>query len=106
MHSLYDRKDPVPTLYVKAAPYTYDIEQVFSHARALSPCMLVLEDVETIVTPQTRSYFFNEMDGLENNDGLFIVGSTNFLDRLDPGLSKRPSRFDRKYLFPLPNEHE
>ncbi|KAK1073967.1 hypothetical protein LTR74_001524 [Friedmanniomyces endolithicus] len=45
-------------------------------------------------------------DGLENNDGIFVVASTNFLDRLDPGLSKRPSRFDRKYLFPLPNEHE
>jgi ATP-dependent Zn protease len=68
--------------------------------------MLVLEDIETIVTPQTRSYFFNEMDGLENNDGLFVVASTNFLDRLDPGLSKRPSRFDRKYIFPIPNEHE
>jgi hypothetical protein len=25
------------------------------------------------------------------------------VDRLDPGLSKRPSRFDRKYLFPLPS---
>lgn len=47
-----------------------------------------------------------EQDGLENNEGLFVVASTNFLDRLDPGLSKRPSRFDRKYLFPLPNEHE
>jgi hypothetical protein len=46
------------------------------------------------------------MDGLENNDGLFVVASTNFLDRLDPGLSKRPSRFDRTYIFPLPNEHE
>ncbi len=40
------------------------------------------------------------------SDGLFIVASTNFLDKLDPGLSKRPSRFDRKYLFPIPNEHE
>ncbi|KAK1819201.1 hypothetical protein LTR12_006391 [Friedmanniomyces endolithicus] len=60
MHTLLDRKDPIPTLY----------------------------------------------DGLENNDGIFVVASTNFLDRLDPGLSKRPSRFDRKYLFPLPNEHE
>lgn len=37
---------------------------------------------------------------------MFIVGSTNFLDKLDPGLSKRPSRFDRKYKFPLPDEHE
>ena len=68
--------------------------------------MLVFEDIETIVTSQTRSYFFNEVDGLENNDGILMVASTNYLDRLDPGLAKRPSRFDRKYLFPLPNQHE
>ena len=107
MHTLlFDRKDPIPTLYVRDAPYNYHIRNVFTMARRLAPCMLVLEDIETIVTPQTRSYFFNEMDGLENNDGLFVVASTNFLDRLDPGLSKRPSRFDRKYIFPTPNEHE
>ena len=35
-----------------------------------------------------------------------MVASTNYLDRLDPGLSRRPSRFDRKYFFPLPNQHE
>jgi transitional endoplasmic reticulum ATPase len=107
MHTLlFDRKNPIPTLYVRDAPYNYHIRNVFMMARRLAPCMLVLEDIETIVTPQTRSYFFNEMDGLENNDGLFVVASTNFLDRLDPGLSKRPSRFDRKYIFPIPNEHE
>ncbi|KAI7550867.1 P-loop containing nucleoside triphosphate hydrolase protein [Hortaea werneckii] len=106
MHTLLQRDEPIPTLYVKNAPMTYDIRSVFAQARRLSPCMLVLEDIETIVTSETRSYFFNELDGLENNDGLFVVGSTNFLDRLDSGLSKRPSRFDRKYLFPLPNEHE
>lgn len=106
MHSLLDRKPSIPTLYVKNAPSTYNIQAVFAQARALSPCMLVLEDIETIVTPQTRSYFFNQMDGLEDNSGLFVVASTNYLDRLDPGLTSRPSRFDRKYLFPLPNEHE
>ena len=72
MHSLYDRDDPIPTLYVKSAPYTYNIGAVFSRARALAPCMLILEDIETIVTPETRSYFFNEMDGLENNDGRYL----------------------------------
>lgn len=35
-----------------------------------------------------------------------MVASTNHLDQLDPGLSSRPSRFDRKYLFPLPSEEE
>ena len=34
------------------------------------------------------------------------VASTNHLDQLDPGLSNRPSRFDRKYLFPLPSNEE
>ena len=72
----------------------------------MSPCLLILEDIDTIVTPSSRSYFFNEVDGLENNDGIFMVASTNHLDQLDPGLSNRPSRFDRKYLFPLPSEEE
>ena len=106
MRTLSLRDSPIPTLYVKSAPATYYIRNVFEFARRMSPCMLVLEDIETIVTPATRSYFFNEVDGLENNDGILMVASTNFLDRLDPGLSKRPSRFDRKYLFPLPNLHE
>ncbi|KAH7312793.1 P-loop containing nucleoside triphosphate hydrolase protein [Rhexocercosporidium sp. MPI-PUGE-AT-0058] len=106
MHTLADRKDSIPTLYVKTAPNTIHIRNVFALARVMSPCLLVLEDIDTIVTAQTRSYFFNEVDGLENNDGIMMVASTNHMDRLDPGLSKRPSRFDRKYLFPLPNREE
>ncbi|KAL8937008.1 MAG: hypothetical protein Q9216_004637 [Gyalolechia sp. 2 TL-2023] len=107
MHSLSKSKDrTIPALYVKSAPRTYDIRSIFIQARAMAPCMLILEDIDTIVTASSRSYFFNEVDGLENNDGIFMVASTNHLDRLDPGLSSRPSRFDRKYLFPLPSEHE
>ncbi|KAL8945531.1 MAG: hypothetical protein Q9222_007926 [Ikaeria aurantiellina] len=108
MHSLSQRTSSptIPALYVKSAPRTYDIRSIFVQARAMAPCMLILEDIDTIVTQSSRSYFFNEVDGLENNDGIFMVASTNHLDRLDPGLSSRPSRFDRKYLFPLPNEHE
>ncbi|KAK4998711.1 hypothetical protein LTR66_002103 [Elasticomyces elasticus] len=106
MHTLLRRKDPIPSLYVKSVYGTYDIREVFTRARRMAPCLLVFEDIETVVTEDTRSYFFNEVDGLENNDGLLMVASTNHLDQLDPGLSKRPSRFDRKYLFPLPSEHE
>lgn len=35
-----------------------------------------------------------------------MIGSTNHLERLDPGIAKRPSRFDRKYLFALPTRDE
>ena len=46
------------------------------------------------------------MDGIQKNDGILMVGSTNHIERLDPGIAKRPSRFDRKYHFPNPDKEE
>ena len=43
---------------------------------------------------------------MDGNDGLLIIGTTNYLDRIDPSLSKRPSRFDRKLLFDIPDKEE
>ncbi|KAI0444994.1 P-loop containing nucleoside triphosphate hydrolase protein [Xylaria telfairii] len=107
MHMLYEREDPVPTLYVRSlASYggpEYALRLIFQKARQFAPCYLVFEDLDSIVSDQVRSYFLNEVDGLKNNDGIFMIGSTNHLDRLDPGISKRPSRFDRKYFFPDPD---
>jgi len=49
-------------------------------------CMILIWYLsDTVVNDITRSYFFNECDGLENNDGILMVASTNHLDRLDPG---------------------
>ncbi|KAL5612687.1 hypothetical protein BROUX41_004222 [Berkeleyomyces rouxiae] len=107
MHMLYDMDPPVPTLYVRnlvtwAGPEAA-IREIFSTARQHAPCYLIFEDLDSLIGDKVRSYFLNEIDGLNANDGIFMVGSTNHLDRLDPGLAKRPSRFDRKYLFPNPN---
>ena len=60
---------------------------IFDQARRFAPCYLVFEDLDTIVSDNVRSYFLNEVDGLKSNDGIFMVGSTNHLDRLDPGIS-------------------
>lgn len=113
MHSLYQRGvdgDPrmsVPTLYVRTlSSYNgpeYSLGQIFGKAREEAPCYLVFEDLDSIVSDNVRSYFLNEVDGLKSNDGILMVGSTNHLDRLDPGISKRPSRFDRKYYFSNPD---
>jgi transitional endoplasmic reticulum ATPase len=84
----------------------YAIRAIFSHARIMAPCLLIFEDLDSLVTDKTRSYFLNEVDGLESNDGILMIGSTNHLDALDPAISKRPSRFDRKYHFQLPGEQE
>lgn len=84
----------------------HGIGLIFGHARAMAPCLLVFEDLDSLVTSDSRSYFLNEVDGLENNDGILIVGSTNHLDRLDAGLRKRPGRFDRKLHFKLPSHEQ
>ncbi|KPI43401.1 putative ATPase YjoB [Cyphellophora attinorum] len=109
MHTLYTRKhDPIPTLYVKSLQSfggpEYSINQIFNKARKEAPCYLVFEDLDSMVTDNVRSYFLNAVDGLSENEGILMVGSTNHLDRLDPGIAKRPSRFDRKYLFDDPDE--
>ena len=107
MHSLSDCPDPIPTLYVRSlTSYSgpeRSIQTIFTKARQTAPCFLVFEDLDSIISDAVRSYFLNEVDGLKSNDGIFMVGSTNHLDRLDPGIAKRPSRFDRKYLFPNPD---
>lgn len=55
----------------------------------MAPCYLVLEDLDSIVSDNVRSYFLNEVDGLKSNDGIFMIGSTNHLEWLDPGISVR-----------------
>lgn len=99
MHSLAARKDPIPSLYVKSLAgcnnACYAIRQIFTTARQYSPCLLIFEDLDSLIDDKTKSFFLNEIDGLEDNDGLMMLGSTNYLERLDAGISKRPGRFDR-----------
>ena len=106
MHALYKRPDPIPTLYVKSLAGChgpeYAIREIFVKARQSAPCLLVFEDLDSLITDGVKSFFLNEVDGLESNEGLMMLGSTNYLERLDAGISKRPGRFDRKYHFVLP----
>ncbi|KAH6642948.1 proteasome-activating nucleotidase [Boeremia exigua] len=111
MASLYNRPDPIPSLYVKSFETNcqteqYSIRLIFQQARSMAPCLLIFEDLDSLVNDDIRSYFLNEVDGLESNDGILMIGSTNHLDKLDPAISKRPSRFDRKYHFKIPGEGE
>ncbi|KAE9410154.1 P-loop containing nucleoside triphosphate hydrolase protein [Gymnopus androsaceus JB14] len=84
----------------------YSMRLVFNKARQLAPCVLFLEDLDSLITDRNRSFFLNELDGLEGNDGILLLATTNHFDRLDPGLSTRPSRFDRKFLFDDPDREE
>jgi AAA+ superfamily predicted ATPase len=98
----------LPTLYVQSLKAEYEredamIARVFNRARQLQPCLLIFEDLDALITAKNRSVFLNQMDGFERNVGLIVVGTTNHPERLDASMLDRPSRFDRKYHFPLPS---
>ena len=79
------------------------MRQIFDHAREQSPCVLVIEDLDAMLTTKVRSYFLNELDGLAANSGILTIATTNHPDRIDDAILNRPSRFDVKYAFELPD---
>jgi len=101
-----------PCLYVKSfKPQRFEtdhemIRRVFARARKTTPCLLVLEDLDSIIDDTNRSFFLNELDGFASNTGVVVLATTNHPERLDPAILERPSRFDRKYAFPLPSPEE
>lgn len=101
----------LPCLYVKnfkdrANPEAFNIRRVFERARQMSPCILVLEDLDSLINDETRSCFLNELDGFAVNEGILTLATTNHPERIDIAILERPSRFDRKYHFDLPNQAE
>lgn len=79
--------------------------QVFARAR-LAPSLVVLEDLDSMLHNQNRSFFLNELDGFKVNTGVVVLATTNHPEKLDPAILDRPSRFDRKYHFALPGATE
>ncbi|MGE0610012.1 MAG: ATP-binding protein, partial [Pirellulales bacterium] len=96
-----------PCLYVRSFQAMHTTEQhciqsVFHRARQSSPCLLVLEDLDSLLNDANRSYFLNGMDGFAANQGIITLATTNHPEQLDPAILDRPSRFDMKYYFGLP----
>ena len=98
-------------IYVRSFKADYGTEQenmaeVFKRARMTTPCLVVLEDLDSMIDDKNRAFFLNELDGFEANTGVVVLATTNHPEKLDTAILDRPSRFDRKYHFNLPSEAE
>ncbi|KAJ3053030.1 hypothetical protein HK097_005201 [Rhizophlyctis rosea] len=87
------------------SPDEYSISAVFRRARD-RPSILIFEDLDTLITPQNRSFFLNEMDGFGSNSGVVVLAITNHPEKLDESIRDRPSRFDKRVEFGLPGVDE
>ncbi|KNH09599.1 Transitional endoplasmic reticulum ATPase [Perkinsela sp. CCAP 1560/4] len=89
-----------------------NLRSIFAEARAISPCILFLDDVEAIggkrssetsgVDIRLLSTLLAEMDGVTPSGGVVFVGATNAPNLIDSALM-RPGRFDFVIEVPRPN---
>ena len=89
-----------------------NIRGIFDAARERAPCVIFLDEVDAL--GQKRSHLRNsaargtvnqllsEMDGLTDNEGVFVIGATNHPWDVDVAL-RRPGRFDRMLLVLPPD---
>ena len=82
------------------------IQEAFAIAGNLAPAILILEDLDKLGDKVPISLVLNLLDGLESMRGVLVIASTNEPARLEPALLLRPSRFDRVWPFPLPEQEQ
>ena len=91
------------------------VQEVFRKARQAAPCILFFDEIDALVpsrgageldsrvSERVVSQFLTEMDGVEELEGVLVLGATNRADMLDPALM-RPGRFDVLVDIPLPDK--
>ena len=68
------------------------------------PALVIIEDIDSLITDRNRSEFLNILDGVDISSGVYFIGTTNYPDRIDPAFMNRAGRFDRMYKIENPSE--
>ncbi|MEW6351824.1 MAG: CDC48 family AAA ATPase [Thermodesulfobacteriota bacterium] len=91
------------------------VREVFRKARQAAPCIIFFDEIDALVPARAAcsteshvaervlSQFLAELDGIEELQGVLILGATNRADILDPAVL-RPGRFDEVVEIPVPDE--
>jgi hypothetical protein len=83
-----------------------DLEEVIRRWGAAAPAILVIEDLNWLLTKVNVSTFLNLLDGVDRSIGkgaLLLIATTNHPDQLDPAVNNRPGRFDVMLEIPPPD---
>lgn len=80
------------------------IREAFAYAQEQSPALLYFEDLDSLLQNITLSLFLNLLDGISSKNGLLVIATANDLSGFGENLKDRPSRFDRKFEIPLPDQ--
>jgi cell division protease FtsH len=89
-----------------------NLRQIFYKARQSAPSIIVFDEMDSFATARGTytgsgvehsmvNQLLTEMDGFHKEELVFIVGTTNFAESLDPALL-RPGRFEFQLYIPYP----
>uniref|UniRef100_A0AAZ3SJ13 ATP-dependent zinc metalloprotease YME1L1 n=1 Tax=Oncorhynchus tshawytscha TaxID=74940 RepID=A0AAZ3SJ13_ONCTS len=89
------------------------IRNLFKEAKANAPCVIFIDELDSVggkriespmhpYSRQTINQLLAEMDGFKPNEGVIVIGATNFAEALDNALI-RPGRFDMQVTVPRPD---
>uniref|UniRef100_A0A4W3GGP2 YME1-like 1b n=1 Tax=Callorhinchus milii TaxID=7868 RepID=A0A4W3GGP2_CALMI len=89
------------------------IRNLFREAKGNAPCVIFIDELDSVggkriespmhpYSRQTINQLLAEMDGFKPNEGVIIIGATNFPEALDNALV-RPGRFDMQVTVPRPD---
>jgi transitional endoplasmic reticulum ATPase len=93
-----------------------NLRRLFDEAKKNAPSILFFDELDAIapkreelggekqVERRVVAQLLALMDGLEGRGQVIIIGATNLPNALDPAL-RRPGRFDRELVIPIPDKH-
>jgi cell division protease FtsH len=89
-----------------------NLRQIFHKARQSAPAIIVFDELDSFASARGTytgsgvehsmvNQLLTEMDGFHSDELVFVVGTTNFAEILDPALL-RPGRFEFQLHIPYP----
>ena len=93
-----------------------NLRAVFMKARQCAPSVIVFDELDSFAAARGTytgsgvehsmvNQLLTEMDGFRREELVFVVGTTNFVESLDPALL-RPGRFEFALHIPYPNTED
>ena len=90
-----------------------NLRQIFHKARQSAPSIIVFDELDSFASARGTytgsgvehsmvNQLLTEMDGFHKEEMVFVVGTTNFVEILDPALL-RPGRFEFHLHIPYPD---
>ena len=93
-----------------------NLRQIFHKARQSAPAIIVFDELDSFASARGTytgsgvehsmvNQLLTEMDGFNSDELVFVVGTTNFVEILDPALL-RPGRFEFHLHIPYPDKDD